>query len=157
MQIDKNNIDLIAYDFDGVMTDNRVIVSQDGTESVIVNRGDGLGIDSLRKAGIPQMIISTEANPVVRARAKKLKLEIIQDCADKKDALIKICGEKGYDLKKVIFIGNDLNDLEAMKIVGISVAPADAHPVVISVAKLVTNAKGGYGVVRELADIILNK
>ena len=157
MQIDKNNIDLIAYDFDGVMTDNRVIVSQDGIESVIVNRGDGLGVDSLRKAGIPQMIISTEANPVVQARAKKLKLEVIQDCANKKDALIKICTEKRFDLSKVIFVGNDLNDLEAMKVVGYPVAPANAHPDILSIARLVTKAKGGSGVVRELADIILSK
>ena len=151
-----NNFNLIVYDFDGVMTDNRVIVSQDGTEAVIVNRADGLGVDYLRKEGIPQMILSTESNPVVNARAKKLRIDLIQNCGDKKETLSKVCKEKGYDLAKVIFVGNDLNDLEAMKIVGYPVAPADAHPRTLDISVLVTKAKGGKGVVRELADIILN-
>ena len=157
MQIDRIDIDLIIYDFDGVMTDNRVIVSQDGTEAVIVNRADGLGVDYLRNESIPQMILSTESNPVVRARAKKLKIDVVQNCGNKKEALHKVCEEKGYDLSKVIFVGNDLNDLEAMKTVGYPVAPADAHPLVLEIATLVTKAKGGEGVVRELADKILTK
>lgn len=157
MQINKNDIDLIIYDFDGVMTDNHVIVSQDGTEAVIVNRADGLGVDYLRKAGIPQMILSTESNPVVQARAKKLKIDMINNCGNKKEALLRICEKNGYDLSKVVFVGNDLNDLEAMKIVGYPVAPANAHSDILDIAVFVTKAKGGEGVVRELADIILNK
>ena len=128
MQINKNDINLIVYDFDGVMTDNRVIVSQDGTEAVTVNRADGLGVDYLRNEGIPQMILSTESNPVVQARAEKLGIEVVRNCRDKKRTLIREAEENGYDLSKVIFVGNDLNDLEAMKIVGYPVAPADSHP-----------------------------
>jgi len=154
--IEAKNIDLIIYDFDGVMTNNRVIVSQDGTEAVIVNRADGLGVDYLRKEGVPQMILSTESNPVVNARAKKLRIDLIQNCGDKKEALSKVCKEKGYDLAKVIFVGNDMNDLEAMKTVGYPIAPADAHTDILDIAVLVTKAKGGGGVVRELADTILN-
>ena len=150
------NIHLIVYDFDGVMTNNRVMVSQDGTESVTVNRADGLGVDYLRREGIPQMILSTESNPVVQARAKKLKIDVIQNCGNKKEALHKVCEEKGYDLAKIVFVGNDLNDMEAMKIVGYPVAPADAHSEILDIAVLVTKAKGGGGVVRELADTILN-
>jgi len=155
MQINKNDIDLVVYDFDGVMTDNRAIVLQDGKEAVIVNRADGLGVDYLRNADIPQIILSTESNPVVRARANKLKLEVIHNCSDKKEVLLRISKEREVHLSKVIYVGNDLNDLKAMKIVGYPVAPADAHPEIIAIAKLVTKAKGGEGVVRELADILL--
>ena len=149
------NIELIVYDFDGVMTDNRVIVFQDGTEAVIVNRADGLGVDRFRSIGVPQLILSTETNPVVKARAAKLCLEVIASCKEKKNALESYCAKNGYDLNKVMYIGNDLNDLEVMKIVGFPVAPADAHPKIKKVAKLITEAKGGEGVVKELSDYMV--
>ena len=148
------DIDLIVYDFDGVMTDNRVIVYQDGTEAVIVNRADGLGVDHFRSLGIPQLILSTETNPVVKVRAAKLRLEVITSCKDKKLALENYCSQNRYDLNKVMYLGNDLNDLEVMKIVGFPVAPVDAHPKIKKIAKLITEAKGGEGVVRELSDAI---
>jgi 3-deoxy-D-manno-octulosonate 8-phosphate phosphatase (KDO 8-P phosphatase) len=148
------DIDLIVYDFDGVMTDNRVIVFQDGTEAVIVNRADGLGVDCFRRLGIPQLILSTETNPVVKARAAKLHLKVIASCKDKRHTLKSYCTENTYDLNKVMYIGNDLNDLEVMKIVGFPVAPADAHPKIKKIAKLITEAKGGDGVVKELSDYI---
>jgi len=148
------DIDLIVYDFDGVMTDNRVIVFQDGTEAVIANRADGLGVDFFRTLGTPQLILSTETNPVVKARADKLKLGVISSCSDKEKALRTYCKGNGYALKKVLYVGNDINDVEAMKIVGFPVAPADAHAKVKAIAKLVTEAKGGEGVVKELADFM---
>jgi len=148
------DISLIVYDFDGVMTDNRVIVFQDGTEAVIVNRADGLGIDYFRGLGIPQLILSTETNPVVTARAAKLRIEVIASCKDKKIALEDYCMQNGYDLNKTMYVGNDLNDLEVMKIVGFRVAPSDAHPEIIRIAKLVTKARGGEGVIKELAEYI---
>ncbi len=149
------DIELIVYDFDGVMTDNRVIVFQDGTEAVIVNRADGLGVDCFRNLGIPQLILSTETNPVVKARAAKLRLEVIASCKDKKNALKNYCTQNGYNLIHVLYVGNDLNDLEAMKIVGFPVAPADAHPKIKKVAKLITEVKGGDGVVKELSDYMV--
>lgn len=152
--IPAKDIDLIVYDFDGVMTDNRVIVFQDGTEAVIVNRADGLGVDHIRLFGIPQLILSTETNPVVKARANKLGLEVIASCEDKRIALKNYCVQNGFDLGKVLYIGNDINDLEVMKIVGYPVAPADAHPDITEIACIVTKAKGGEGVARELADLI---
>lgn len=152
-----SNIELIAYDFDGVMTDNRVVVSQDGTESVTVNRSDGLGVDRFRASGIRQLIISTETNPVVQARARKLKIEVIDSCNDKKSALQEYCKANGYDICKTVFVGNDLNDLEVMESVGIPVAPSDAHPSILSVAKLITSARGGCGVIKELSEIIKAK
>jgi len=154
LQFNNQDIDLIVYDFDGVMTDNRVIVFDDGKEAVIVNRADGLGIDHIRDRGVPQLILSTETNSVVKARAAKLKLEVINACTDKKSALEKYCVKNGHDLKKVIYIGNDLNDLEVMRIVGGPIAPADAHEKVKNVAKLITNSKGGDGVVKEVSDIL---
>ena len=149
------DIVLIVYDFDGVMTDNRVIIFQDGTEAVIVNRADGLGVERFRSLGIPQLILSTETNSVVKARASKLHLEVIASCKDKKNVLKKYCEKMEYDLSKVAYIGNDINDLEAMKIVGYPIAPANAHVEVKKIAKLVTRAKGGDGVIRELLDIFI--
>lgn len=146
------DLDLIVYDFDGVMTDNRVIVFQDGTEAVIVNRADGLGVDYFRNLGIPQLILSTETNPVVRIRAKKLCIEVMNSCKEKKSILENYCAQKGYDLKKVMYVGNDLNDLDVMKIVGFPVAPVDAHPEIKKIAKLITEVKGGDGVVKELSE-----
>lgn len=154
MKLDINKIDLIVYDFDGVMTNNRVIVFQDGAEAVIANRADGLGVERLRTLGLAQLILSSEKNPVVKARAKKLGLDVIASCKDKKDALMNYCEQNDYDLQKVLYAGNDLNDLEVMKIVGFPVAPADAHPDVKAIAKLITIAKGGEGVVREISDVI---
>ena len=151
------DIDIIVYDFDGVMTNNRVIFMQDGTEAVIVNRGDGFGVAKIRSLGIPQLLLSTEANSVVKARADKLKLEVISGCPDKKKALMSICSDEGYDCRRVVYVGNDVNDLEAMRIAGFPIAPADAHPEIIQIAWLVTKAKGGEGVVRELCDIIKGK
>lgn len=113
-----SDIDIIVYDFDGVMTNNRVIFMQDGTEAVIVNRGDGLGVAKIRSFGIPQLLLSTEANSVVKARADKLKLEVISGCRDKKKTLLSLCSDKGYDCRRVAYVGNDVNDLEAMKIAG---------------------------------------
>jgi len=150
-----DQLQLIAYDFDGVMTDNHVIVFQDGTEAIIANRADGLGIDWLRKLEIPQIIISTETNPVVRARGKKLRLEVIDSCSDKREALISYCRKNDIDLEQVVFIGNDLNDFEVMSIVGYPVAPADAHPKIRNLAAYVTSAKGGEGVIKEFAEWIM--
>lgn len=155
--IQKSDIDLIVYDFDGVMTDNRVIVFQDGTEAVIANRADGLGVECLRTLGIPQLILSTETNPVVKARSAKLKLEVIGSCNDKATALINYCNKNNYDLRKTIYIGNDLNDLEVMQVVGFPIAPADAHPDIKSLAKLITKAKGGEGVIREISEVIITE
>jgi len=155
LSVRSKDIDLIVYDFDGVMTDNRVIVFQDGTEAVIVNRADGLGVDRFRNLGIPQLILSTETNPVVKARATKLRIEVIASCKDKKIALENYCEQNGYDLNKVMYIGNDLNDLEVMRIVGFPIAPADAHAKIKKMAKMVTKAKGGEGVVKEVSECMI--
>jgi D-sedoheptulose 7-phosphate isomerase len=151
----KEDLDLIVYDFDGVMTDNRVYVMQDGRETVMCNRADGLAVDMLRAAGIPQLILSTETNAVVQTRAQKLGLGVINACTDKARALSDYCDEHGYDLSRVLYVGNDVNDIAAMHLAGYAVSPADGHPAVRAIAHRVTNAVGGAGVLRELADWLL--
>jgi 3-deoxy-D-manno-octulosonate 8-phosphate phosphatase (KDO 8-P phosphatase) len=154
-RIDLRKVDLIAYDFDGVMTDNRVIVSQTGSESVVVNRSDGLAVSLIREKGIPQIIISTETNPVVRLRAKKLGIEVCAACQDKAAALKALCRKRGFKMGFVVYVGNDVNDLAVMEQVGYPVAPADAAPEILAVARYVTRARGGEGVVRELYSMLV--
>lgn len=153
----KKNIELIAYDFDGVMTNNKVIMDQFGNESVIVNRSDGLAIAEIKKIGIKQIILSTEENPVVQKRSEKLGIFCISGLNDKKKALQKYLSNNNIDRKKVVFIGNDINDLKVMKYVGIPIGPADAHPEIKRISKVITKAKGGDGVIREFWDILINK
>jgi len=148
-------IDLVVFDFDGVMTDNTVTVAQDGTESVICNRSDGLGIDALRAAGMPALILSTERNQVVRMRADKLQLPCLHGIEDKAAALAGWIAERGITPQNVVYLGNDRNDLECFRLVGMPVAVADAHPSAAAAAKLRLSCKGGQGAVRELCDLIL--
>jgi len=148
-------IDLLIFDFDGVMTDDRVWVDQDGGESVAANRRDGLGIAMLRKAGIPMLVLSTEPNPVVDARCRKLELTVIQGVGDKKAALRSLLEERKLDPQHVVYLGNDINDLPCFPLVGCSVVVGDAHPDVIAQADLVLAHRGGHGAVRELCDKIM--
>ena len=148
------NIKLIVYDFDGVMTDNKVYIDQNGLEMVQVNRADGLGVLEIKKLGIVQIIISTEKNPVVSARAKKLGIFCFQGIDNKKIALIDFCKENDISLKNVAFVGNDINDKEVMETVGLTFCPADAHGSIKDISDYVLKTKGGNGVIRELFDLI---
>ena len=154
LSLKPGDVALIVYDFDGVLTDNRVHVREDGMESVTCNRGDGWGIGMIRELGIEQLILSTEENPVVMARAAKLNLECVHDSRDKADSLRRLAEARSVDMKNVLYVGNDLNDLEAMFLCGYKVAPGDAHPAILAEADLVTSSWGGEGVIRELADIL---
>ena len=147
--------ELLVYDFDGVMTDNRVLIFQDGTEAVFVNRADGWGVAQLRKAGFRQIILSTERNQVVSARAKKLQIEVFQGSIDKAKELTAYCQTNRIDLKTVLYVGNDLNDLEAMCLVGCPVAPADSHPEILKISRHITHTRGGEGVIKELSEWLL--
>ncbi len=149
-------IALIVFAFDGVFTDNKVYTAQNGDESVMCDRRDGLGIDMLREAGVEMFILSKERNPVVAARAKKLNLAIKSGCNDKVTFLNAYFKERDINPDNVIYMGNDLNDLEAMKCVGFSVAPADSHPEILKIADLVTPEPGGHGAIRNLAELVLN-
>jgi len=152
--INIRDIELIVYDFDGVMTDNKVIIFEKGEEAVTTNRSDGLAVSMIKKRGIPQVIISTESNKVVTIRAKKLGIPVLRNIKDKKRCLVEYCKKNKYDLKKTIYIGNDVNDLEAMQIVGIPICPADAHQDIKNISKYILKKKGGKGVIREFNDLI---
>lgn len=146
---------LLVFDFDGVLTDNRVLVMEDGTEAVFCSRADGLAFDALRRHGLPALILSTETNRVVQARATKLKVEALQSVRDKAIALREFCAARQIALAEVAFVGNDLNDLPVMRIVGHPVAVADAHPAVTRVARHVLKTSGGHGVAREIVEQLL--
>jgi len=153
-EINIKDIQLIAYDFDGVMTDNKVIVDQNGKESVVANRSDGLAVGMFTNMGIKQIIISTEPNEVVARRAEKIKIPYIHGVENKRNVLKQYLAENNIDKNKVVFIGNDLNDKEVMQYIGIPVAPSDAHFEILDIAQIITKKKGGDGVVRELYDIL---
>jgi N-acylneuraminate cytidylyltransferase len=152
-------IKLIICDFDGVITDNHVITDQDGRESVYASRGDSMHIKTLRKKGIEVMILSSEPNPVVLARAKKMGIEAIHNLGmeNKGQALREVLEQKNIKAENVIYIGNDLNDLPCFEIAGWNVAVADAYPEVLRAADHVLKKNGGHGAVRELCELILNR
>lgn len=146
---------LLVFDFDGVLTNNKVILNQDGIESVVCDRSDGMGFEMLRHAGIPTLILSKEKNPVVTARAKKLKVPVMQAVDDKPTALRAYCAKHKFNLKDVLYVGNDLNDVGVMKIVGTSACPSDSHPMVKKISTIKLKKKGGDGAVRELVELHL--
>jgi YrbI family 3-deoxy-D-manno-octulosonate 8-phosphate phosphatase len=149
------SVRLLVLDFDGVMTDNRVLVRQDGTEAVWCHRGDGWGIARLKERGVTIIVISTETNPVVEVRCRKLGIDFVQGCNDKLSALRRVAEQLGFSSDQVAYVGNDVNDLECMQWVGISIAVADAVPEVQRVAHLVTGRPGGAGAVREAIDWLI--
>ena len=144
---------LVAFDFDGVFTDNTVYVTQDGTEAVRCNRSDGLGLRKLEALNLLPIIVSTEVNPVVTARGKKLGIRVIQGCNDKRATLDELVAELGIALENVAFVGNDINDLSCLSAVGLPMVVQDAHPDVLPYACYQTRALGGFGAVREICDL----
>ena len=153
---DLKEVRLLVSDFDGVMTDNRVLVDQSGSEAVYCHRGDGWGIARLKEAGVEIVVLSTEQNPVVGARCQKLNIEYAQGSDDKLSALHEMVRQRSLLPTQVAYIGNDLNDLECMQWAGISIAVADAATEVKQIATLLTHRAGGRGAVREVCDLILD-
>ena len=151
------SIKLIIYDFDGVMTDNKVYVDQNGNESVNVNRADGLGVSEIKKLGLQQFIVSTETNPVVSARARKLGLPCLQGIENKSLEIASYSQKNHISLDTVAYVGNDINDMEAMKMVGTTFCPADAHEKIKNISDHVLSTKGGDGVVREILEFLLDR
>ena len=152
------NPSLLVLDFDGVLTDNRVWVSETGQEMVAANRSDSLIMAKLKQSGTNVMILSSEVNPVVSARARKMNIEAIQGVGlDNKGAVLQsLLKERQIDPAQVIYIGNDLNDLPYFEQVGWSVAVADSQPEALRAADYVTHLPGGHGAVREICDLIMS-
>jgi YrbI family 3-deoxy-D-manno-octulosonate 8-phosphate phosphatase len=149
------DVDAVVLDFDGTQTDDRVLIDADGREIVAVHRGDGLGIAALRKARLELLILSSEKNPVVAARARKLQVPVLHGIDRKDLALKQWCEETGIAPERVLYVGNDVNDLPCFDLVGWPVAVAGAHDVVRGAARAVTATPGGSGAVREIASWLL--
>jgi 3-deoxy-D-manno-octulosonate 8-phosphate phosphatase (KDO 8-P phosphatase) len=147
------NIRLLVFDFDGVFTDNSVYVFEDGREAVRCYRGDALGLRKVEAAGIATVVLSTETNPVVSARAKKIGIRAVQGCSEKSESLAALTREMGITLDQVAYVGNDINDLSCLRVVGLPIVVADSHPDVAPFASYTTRAEGGRGAVREVCDL----
>jgi N-acylneuraminate cytidylyltransferase len=150
------DVDAVVTDFDGVHTDDTVLTGQNGEEFVTVSRRDGMGVGRLHEAGVPVLILSTETNPVVSARARKLGVEVLQASTDKAATLTAWASERGIPLSRVAYLGNDVNDLGCLELVGWPIAVPEAHPRVLAAARVVLAARGGGGAVRELAEAVLH-
>jgi 3-deoxy-D-manno-octulosonate 8-phosphate phosphatase (KDO 8-P phosphatase) len=147
------NIRLVAFDFDGVFTDNTVYVLEDGREAVRCTRSDGLGLTKLKALGVSIVIVSTETNPVVQARSRKLAIKCINGCNDKLAVINELAAQAGISLDQVAFVGNDVNDLPCLTSVGLPIVVKDAHADVVPYASYQTEVAGGYGAVREVCDL----
>lgn len=150
------SIKAIVFDFDGVMTDDQVYITETGQEMVMASRSDGMGISALRNAGLKLLILSKERNPVVARRAEKLQIEVIQACDNKLEALTKWLSKNQLLLSQCAYVGNDINDLQCMQAVKLAIAPIDAHPQATQAAHWRLTRAGGKGAIRELSDAIIN-
>jgi 3-deoxy-D-manno-octulosonate 8-phosphate phosphatase (KDO 8-P phosphatase) len=145
---------LAVFDFDGVFTDNRVWVNEQGEETLAFSRSDGLGLRRLEEVGVRPLIVSMEQNPIVSARAGKLRVDCVQGVEDKLTVLQERTGELGVALADTAYVGNDINDADCLRAVGVPVVPADAWPEVKPLARWVLSRAGGAGCVREFCDAV---
>jgi 3-deoxy-D-manno-octulosonate 8-phosphate phosphatase (KDO 8-P phosphatase) len=149
-------IRVVAFDFDGVFTDNGVYVSEDGSEAVRCTRADGIGLRRLETVGVLPVVISTEGNPVVARRCEKLGVRCHQACADKVAVLEQLLAEVKSGWEETAFVGNDVNDAPLLKRACFPIVVRDAHPDVSLLGRYRTVARGGHGAVREVCDLIAN-
>jgi N-acylneuraminate cytidylyltransferase len=150
-------IKAIVFDFDGVMTDDQVYITETGEEMVMASRSDGMGISALKSAGLKLLILSKERNPVVSKRAEKLQIDVIQSCDNKLEALTEWLSKNQLPLSQCAYVGNDINDLQCMQAVRLAIAPIDAHPLAAQAAHWRLSRAGGKGAIRELSDAIINR
>jgi YrbI family 3-deoxy-D-manno-octulosonate 8-phosphate phosphatase len=156
LQAGLGKVRMLAMDVDGVLTDAGMYYSESGDELKKFNTRDGMGIKMLQAAGIITAFITKENTAIVERRGKKLAVpEVHQGVDDKLTDLTRLVRKYGFTLAQVAYIGDDVNDLEVLKAVGFSSAPADAMPIVIQAVHYVCAKKGGEGAVRELTDLIL--
>lgn len=149
------SIRLIVFDFDGVFTDNRVFVLDDGHEAVLCNRSDGLGVGMAREMGLDMAVLTAELNAAPRMRCEKLKIDCVQVPRNKLPTLKEMLAARGVEARHAAFVGNDVNDIPCMRHVGVGIAVADAFPEVLAAATAVTTRAGGQGAVREVIEWFL--
>ncbi len=152
-----SSVHALVLDFDGVLTDNTAILTEEGIEAAKVNRSDGLGIACAKVAGLRILILSTERNPIVERRAEKLGVDCISDCSDKLPALKEWASSNSLDRERIAYVGNDINDRECLQWVGAPIIVSDAHRSVRNLGALSTSQKGGNGAVREVIDALLGE
>ena len=143
-----------VFDFDGVFTDNRVWVNERGEETLAFSRSDGLGLRRLDEVGVQYLIVSMEQNPIVGARAQKLRADCVQGVDDKLAVLRERTEAAAISLDRAAYLGNDINDADCLRAVGLPVVPADAWPEVRPLARWVLSRAGGAGCVREFCDAV---
>ena len=149
-------IRLFATDVDGVLTDAGMYYSESGEEMKKFNTRDGMGIKLLQRAGLITAIVTQERTKLVARRGEKLTIpEVHQGVMNKLELIREMAGRHGLSMDEVAYIGDDVNDLEALKAVGLSATPADGMPQVAAVVDYVCSKKGGEGAVRELVEMIL--
>ena len=153
--IDIDQLEAIVFDFDGVLTDDRVFVDQDGREMVCCTRSDGIAFDILRKTKVKLFILSTEKNTVVVRRGEKLRVPVVCGATNKIEGLKSLAAEQGFTLDRTLYVGNDVNDFYAMRACGFSACPADSHAQIRDIAGFVLEKNGGTGVVREIVEKLL--
>jgi YrbI family 3-deoxy-D-manno-octulosonate 8-phosphate phosphatase len=149
------NIKFLVFDFDGVLTDNRVLIFDNGAEAVICDRSDGLGLIMAKEKGIELLVLSKERNCTVKIRCTRLGIPYLQAIDDKLKVLKQIAKNKNIVLSHIAYVGNDINDLECMKAVGLPIAVKDSYPQILKTAKYITKKHGGKGAVREVCDMII--
>ena len=154
-RINIEDIDVIFFDFDGVLTNNLVHLDNEGNEWVSCSRADGLAFDVLNKINKPTYILSTEKNRVVSARGKKLNIPVVQGIFNKSDKIKEMAYNMNFDLAKTLYVGNDLNDYNAMKLCGHTACPSDSHKEIKAISSFVLNTSGGRGVARELLESVI--
>jgi len=145
---------LAVFDFDGVFTDNRVWVNEAGDEILAFSRSDGLGLRRLEEVGVRPLIVSMEQSPIVSARARKLRVDCVQGVGNKLAVSRERTGELGVAFEDTAYVGNDINDAECLRAVGVPVVPSDAWPEVKPLARWVLSRAGGAGCVREFCDAV---
>ena len=155
MNISLKDIKVFIFDFDGVLTNNLIHLDSQGNEWVSCSRADGLAFDALRKLNQTVYILSSEKNQVVTARANKLQIPVIQGVEDKSESIKELAVRENFNLDRVLYLGNDLNDYYAMKLCGITACPSDSHSKIVAMSDIVLKTAGGHGVVRELLEEVL--
>jgi YrbI family 3-deoxy-D-manno-octulosonate 8-phosphate phosphatase len=152
--IDLTTVRFAVFDFDGVFSDNRVWTNDRGEESVACFRGDTMGLRRLDEVGVEYLILTSETNDAVAARARKMRVDIIKGVEDKLPVLHAEVERRGVSLADTSYVGNDVNDADCLAVVGVPVVPADAWDEVVPLARLILTRDGGHGCVREFCDAV---
>jgi N-acylneuraminate cytidylyltransferase len=145
---------ILFTDFDGCLTDDRVWLNQDGEEFVAANRKDGLAVKKLKNLGIQVIIASTETNKVVLARGNKMGVDVLQGLSDKAKSIEQYIEKMNLSWDDVWYVGNDVNDIQAIKKAKVSICPSDAVKAVKKEVDIKLKTRGGYGVLSELASLL---